>query len=814
VLQDLKFGLKLLWKEKAFTLTALLTLALCIGANTAIFTALHAIILDPLPFPESERLMSVYNIYPGVGVSEYGANGVPDYLDRKQMTDVFESVALIGVSGYDVGLGGSAQRIEGEYVTPSYFRVLRVQPSLGRAFTEEEAVLGKEKVAVLSYGLWKDMFARDRNVLGRDVRLSGQLYRILGVMPEGFGAVGHDARLWVPFAFTPRQTTDDARHNNNWGMIARLKPGVTRAYAQQRIDALNKRNIERFPQYRKLLEQAGFATRVVGLKDELVHSVRPTLYLLQAAVGLVLLIGCVNVANLMLVRSNIRLKELAIRFSLGAGRWRVGRQLLTESLSLAVLGGLLGLGVGLAGIRLLSYLGAGDLPRGAAISLSGPVLAFGMIVAVGTGLVFGSVPVVNVLRRDLNEILRQTGRTGTAERHAMWTRSALVVCQVSLAFVLLIGSSLLTLSFARVLSVSPGFQPGHVLTAQLSLPRARYGDYGDDGRARPFLARLMESLRAIPGVRHAGFTTFLPFGGDHNASVIKIEGYTPAPGENPPVPAFNNIDSGYLPAIGIPVLRGRNFRESDGPDSPRVVIIDQFLAKRYWPKGDPLGAKIRRGIEKDSPICTIVGVAGSVKTGDLAEQNPVGQAYFPYPQASTRVMHLVLRTDRDDPQVLAAVRREIQRADPELPLFDIRTMPERLSASVAGRRAAMILCLAFAGLALALAAIGIYGVLAYTVAQRTRELGIRAALGATARDVLAMVTGHGLKLAGLGLVIGLAGALAVTRLMTAMLYEVRPTDPGIYLLVAAAVLAVAVVATLVPALRALRIRPAEALHYE
>ena len=809
MLQDLRFGLKLLWKEKAFTITALLTLALCIGANTAIFTVLNTVILEPLAFPESGRLVTMYNIYPGVGVNDRGANAAPDYPDRRQLTDAFESVAMIGSNGYDVGSEGAPMRIEGQAVTPSYFQVLRVWPAMGRVFTEEETTIGKHRVAILSDGLWKEMFARDRNILGKDIRLSGVEFRIVGVMPERFKPLSRESKIWVPLALPPRQFTDDARHSNNWGMIARLKPRVTVAYAQQRIDDLNRRNMDRVPAFRKLLESARFATRVVSLKDELVRDVRPTLYLLQAAVSFVLLIGCVNVANLMLVRSNIRMKEMAIRFSLGAGRGRLGRQLLTESLALALLGGMLGTASGFTGVRLLALLGARDLPRGGDIRIDGAVLAFSTAVAVLTGLIFGSVPVLHLFRRDLNDVFRQTERTGTSERRAIWTRSALVVCQVSLAFVLLIGAGLLTLSFSRLLSVDPGFKPEHILTARLSLPVARY----DDARVRTFEGSLLEALRGLPGVRNAAITSYLPFSNSNNSSVVMIEGRTLAPGENPPVPGWNHVDAGYFQALGIPLLRGRAFTESDGPDAPRVAVIDQYMARKYWPKGDAIGAGVRRGIG-GPPLITIVGIVGSVKQGDLAEQNPVGQIYFHYKQFTPRQMHLVVKSDRDDPQLTAAIRGALRNADPELPLFDVKTMPERISSSMTSRRAAMIMCLVFAAMALALAAIGIYGVLAYTVTQRTREFGIRVALGAGAGDVLGMVVSQGVKLAGIGLVFGIAAAAALTQLMTRMLFSVKPGDPAVFVVVAVALMAVALAASLVPSLRAVRIRPAVALRYE
>lgn len=814
MLQDFRFGLKLLWKEKAFTITALLTLALCIGANTAIFTVLHAVILNPLPFPEPERLVTLYNIYPGVGVTDRGSNGVPDYFDRKQMTDVFDSVAATNSAGFDVGAEGTPVRMDAQTVTPSYFRVLRAPAMLGRTFTEDEAVFQKDKFAVLSYGLWKDMFARDATVLGKDIRLSGIPYRIVGVMPEGFSDPGSEPRIWVPLSFEPKQTTDDARHNNSWGMIARLRPGVNLINARQRIDALNKFQIER-SKLRKLLEAARFGTVVLGLRDLMVRDVRPTLYLLQAAVGFVLLIGCVNVANLMLVRSNIRMKELAIRFSLGAGRWRLGAQLLTESVTLAAIGGLLGVLTGYAGVRLLSYLGTKDLPRGAAIQMDANALIFSAAVAILTGLAFGSVPVYHLFRRDLNAVFRSNERTGTTEKRALWTRSALVVCQVSLAFVLLIGAGLLTLSFVRLLSVNPGFEAHHVQTAQFGLPRSRYAD---DARARNFITGLLSTLRSIPGVAHVGAASILPFSGDDSNGAITIVGYNLAPGELPPVPGQNDVNGGYFPAMGIPLLQGRTFIEGDGADAPKVAVIDQFLAKKYWPKGNAIGAQVRQGIDIKGGVFTIVGIVGSVKAGDLAEQNPIGEIYFDYRQDVSRTMHLVVKSAaksaNGDPQVTQAIRSALLAADAELPLFDVKTMEERVSSSMRQRRAAMLICLIFAALALTLSAIGIYGVLAYSVTQRTREFGIRMALGAAAGDVVGMVIFQGVKLAAIGLAIGLAGAFALTRLMSGMLYDVKPTDPGIFLLVAGALMAVAFVASLIPSVRALRIPPATALRYE
>jgi putative ABC transport system permease protein len=809
MLQDIKYGLKLLWKHKAFTLAALTTLGLCIGANSAVFTILNTVVLRDLPFPEADRLVTMYNLYPGLGVADRGANSVPDYLDRKKFTDMFEEVALFGNRGYDVGAEGSAQRISAEYVTPSYFRVLRTQPLLGRTFTDDEAVQGKDRVAILSEAFWGEMFARDPNVLGRDIRLSGVNHKIVGVMPGSYSVLNTDRKLWVPFALDPDQTKDDARHSDSYGMIARLNRGVALEAARQRIDAYNKAYIET-SSLRSLLESAHYQTKIVGTKALMIRSVKESLYLLQAAVLLVLLIGCVNLANLMLVRTSSRIKELAVRFSLGAGRWRLSRQLLTESITISVLGGLLGIAIAFVCLRLFSYFGADQLPSGTSIEIDGRVLAFTLGMTVLTGLAFGSIPLLHLFKRDLMEVFRGNERMGTAGRQALSLRAALVVSQVSLAFVVLIASGLLTRSFMRLLAVDPGFRTEKIVTAQFSLPSNRYRE---DAQKRNFVESMLAKMRSIPGVKSSGITTYLPFSGKYNGSGIEIEGRQKAPGDTPPVPAINTIDSGYLPAMGIPILAGRNFAEGDGPDSLHVVMVDQFMAHKYWPKGDAIGAKIH---DMDSPKdnFTVIGIVGNVKTSDLAEQNPVGQLYFHYKQKAPDNMHIVIRGETDGIMLTSAMRRELSQTDPELSLYDTKAMPERMSQSLLNRQAAMVLCLVFAGLALLLSAIGIYGVLAYSVTQRTREIGIRMALGAETRDVLRLILGQGVKVTMIGLALGGVGAFFLTRAMSALLYEVKPHDPLVFLLTGGLLTAVALIASLIPSLRAVWIQPSEALRQE
>jgi predicted permease len=810
MIQDLRFGLKLLWKEKGFTLTALATLALCIGANTAIFTVLHAVLLAPLPFANPNRLVTIGNIYPGAGITKSVQVSIPDYYDRRKLTDVFESVALRTKAGYDVGSDGTPVRMDAEQVTPTYFDVLRVSPMMGRAFIDDDAVFTKNQFVILSYGMWRDMFARDQQILGKELRLSGTPHRIVGVMPEGFTSPGSQARFWVPLTWQPRQATEDARHSNNWDMIARLKPGTTIAVAQQRIDAVNRYNTEH-SKLRKLLENARFGSIVVGMKEDMTATVKPMLLLLECAVAFVLLIGCVNVANLMLVRSNVRMKELAIRHSLGAGRMRLAMQLLIESLALALLGGTIGVFTGLGGVRLLTAMGADALPRGETIDMNPTVLAFSAAIAVLTGLIFGSAPVYHLIRQDLNSVFRSNERTGTTEKRALWTRSALVVCQVSLAFVLLIGAGLLALSFSRLLDVNPGFTPQNVQTAQISVPRSRYPQ---DPQARDFETRVLAQIRAIPGVADIGMNNTLPFTNNTNDGVVQVEGYALASGELPPVPYWNTVDSGYFPALKIPLISGRVFTEADNTDAPKVVVIDEYLAKKYWAGRNPIGGKIRRGVDSNEPEFTVIGVVANVQNLDLGDQSRMGQLYFDYRQNLQRNIHFVVRTMPGDTHAIAAVRDVLHQADREMALFDVKTMPERISASLRDRRAAMVICLVFAGLALTLSAIGIYGVLAYTVTQRTREFGIRIALGAGVRDVAGMVLRQGLTLAAIGLGIGTVGALALTRLMQTLLFGVKPTDPLVFAAVAALLLGIAMLASLIPSLRVTRIRPSTALRYE
>jgi predicted permease len=811
--RDLRHAAWLLVQQPGFTLVALLTLALAIGANTAIFSVVRGVLLKPLPFPEPDRLVLLYNSYPGVGV-EFGANGVPDYLDRREETAVFSGVALIANDSYNLGAEGSPERVGGIRVTPSFFPVMGTPPALGRAFTEEDATLGNESRAILTWDLWRRLYGGDPGALGGEIRVNGEPYEIVGVMPEGFRFLNRDVELLAPFAFTEEQKSDDARHSNFALMVARLAPGVGVPRAQAQIDDLNRRNAERFPQYVELLESVNFHTVVTDLHGKMVEDVRPALLLLQVGVAVVLLIGCVNVANLLLVRANGRMKELAVRLALGAGRRRLARQLLTESVLLGVVGGLGGLLVGAAGVRLFSRLGLERLPRGGEVEIDGAVLAFTLAVAVGTGLLFGLLPVAKVLRTDLNDVFRQSGRTGSAGRGAALTRAGLVALQVALAFVLLIAAGLTLASFLEVLAIRPGFEPDRVLTARLALPDERYRE---DADVRAFASRLLPAIDSLPGVEAAALTSFLPFGGDSNASVISIEGRTLAPGEKPPVPHFSSVDPRYFRALGIPLLRGRSFDQGDGAEATPVAVVDRDLAERYWPGEDPIGRRILRGLPEepnDSPWYTVVGVVGAIKTAGLAEPDTVGTVYFSAQQLPARGLALVVKGAIPEERLVAAVRGEVLRIDPELPLFDVKSMGTRVAESLADRRAPTVLLAVFAAVALLLSAIGVYGVLAYAVRERTREIGIRVALGARREQVLRQVLGHGARIVLVGLAVGLAFAVAVTRAMASQLYGIGPTDPRVFTAVALTLAAAALAACLVPSLRATRVDPNHALRYE
>jgi predicted permease len=831
MISDIRVGLRLLWRDKAFTLTAALTLALCIGANTALFSVVHNVLLRPLPVPESDRIVLMGNAYPGAGAGAAvgSSSGVPDYYDRLRETDVYEEQALYNGANQSVDQNGTPVRVRVTRATPSFFRVLRIAPALGRTFVDADGEIGNERKAILSYALWQSQFGGDPGAVGKDIRIDGQTFTVIGVMPKGFYFLNPNVMLWRPLAFTPQQKSDEQRHSNNFQNIARLKPGARIEVARQQIDALNARNLEKFPSLKPLLINAGFHTTVDLLQDTLVRDVKATLYLMWGGALFVLLIGCVNVANLVLVRSRVRLKELATRLALGAGKWRIARQLVTESVILTMISAAAGLAVGYGALRLLGAVNIQDLPRGEEIRLDGVVVAYTIVVSAVIGLVLGLIPVANVLPANLTVVLREEGRSGTAGRGARVLRRTLVVAQVAFAFVLLVGAGLLFASFRRVLAVQPGFNPDGVLTASVSLPRARYANAQ---ALIGFTHGALERIRVLPGVTAAGATDTIPFGGNNSDSVILAEGYQMQPGESVISPSAVDITPGYFEAIGARLVRGRFYDQRDAavaetttasfgqPDRRRSIIVDETLAKRFWPGQDPVGRRMYKpndikdlmAITERTQFYTVVGVVGDIKLHDLTEgAKSVGAYFFPMDQDGSSSMTFAIKTAGDPLSLTSAVRGVLNGLDRELPVFDIQTMDARVEKSLVSRKSPVLLSLSFGAVALCLSAIGIYGVLAYLVTQRRREIGIRIALGSSARAIFELVLREGLLLIAGGFVLGAIGAVALRRSLESQLFGVSSADPVVLVAVTAILAAVALVACALPARRATRIDPIVAL---
>ena len=816
LLHDFRFGLRLLWRDRGFALTTMLTLAVCIGANTTIFAVVNSVLLRPLPVREPERLVLIHNSYPRAGV-ERASNGVPDYFDRLREVDALDEQALYGLRGMTTGVNGNPQRILGMLARPSLLRMLGVQPLRGRIFTEEEGELGKNRRVILTYALWQQLYAGQDSAVGAELRLNGEAYTIVGVLPPEFQFVDSYVRVWVPLAFTPEEKSDDSRHSNNWSMIGRLRPGATIANVRQQLDALNARNMERFPQFREILTNAGFHTAAVSFQEDLVRGVRRTLFLLWGGVLCVLLIGAVNITNLVLVRSSGRMKELATRHALGAGLSVLTRQLLTETVLMTAIGGALGLALGYWGLSLLSSLGLEDMPRGAEVRIDPSVVLFTSGLALLVGLLVGLAPVISIRHMNLNQAFREESRGGTSGRGSRLVRRALVASQVAFAFILLAGAALLLTSFQRVLAIDPGFTPEGVLTARVSPPAARYPD---DAALRSFSGRLLERLRAMPGVQAAGLTSHVPFGEDFSDSVILAEGYQMKPGESLISPYQLSVSPGYFESMGIGAVEGRLFADSDTGSPTRVVIVDQKLARRFWGQSSPIGRRMYQPNSAEDLIkpganarwYTIVGVVPEIRlAGYVAADERVGAYYFPLAQAPRRTLTLTIKTAGDPAAVTAIVRRELSSIDPELPLFRVMTMGEVMRQTLVDRRTPMVLALVFAGVALFLASIGIYGVLAYQVSQRRREIAIRLALGSNTSGIFKLVLGEGLALLAVGLAGGGAGAYALRRTLQSQLYGVDAADPTVLLAVTTLLFIVVTIACTVPARRAARIDPIAAL---
>ncbi len=818
LLLDLKYGLRSLWRDKGFALTVLLTFAVCIAANTALFAIVDCVIFRPLPVADANSILLMSNEYPKAGSSggENASSG--DYYDRLKEVTVFDSQALFRERDQTMELNGSPQQVRGMIVTPSWFTLLRVAPVLGRPFTEQEGEIGREHEIILSHGLWQQLFGGDKSAIGRDLRISGQPYRIVGVMPPNFNFVDPDIRLWLPAAFTAEEKT--VHHSNSWYNIGRLKPGATREQVQAQINALNNENLERMPQFKEILINAGFHTRVKPLQDLLTAGVQSTLYLLWGGALVVLLIGGLNIANLALTRLAMRRKEMATRIALGAGRWSLMRQLILENLGLALLGGISGIALGAGLLRGLNSIGLEHFPRANEVHMDATVLLVSLALALVAGFFVGLFPIASVSTIRINDALHEDSRTGTTGKKTQTVRQLLVAAQIGFAFALLVGAALFLASFRLLLQVSPGFQPNGVLTASVALPNAKYA--GPEAR-RKFMDRALPAVRSIPGVALAGATETIPLSGDNSDSVILAEGYQMKPGESLISPLNISVTPGYFEVMGIPIVQGRSFAESDDQQKPRVVIVDQRLAQHFWPNANPVGRRMYQPedpsdllkIDEHTTWLTVIGVARTLRYQNLDDTGAAfGAYYFPTTQHPVRVFTFALKSTADPGSTIRALRAEISRIDPDLAIFDVHLMSERIDLSLSSRRTSMLLANAFGAVALFLAMLGIYGVLAYLVAQRTREIGIRVALGGTPATILRLVLREGLQLVAVGLVLGLIAAASLQKALASQIYGLRPLDPVVLLSVMAVLAAVALAACAIPARRAMQVDPMVALRSE
>jgi putative ABC transport system permease protein len=797
--QDARYGLRMLLKKPGFTLTAVITLALGIGATSTIFSFVNGILLRPLPYLDSERLVLLDEIAARQGNASMGVSP-PNFLDWREQNRVFTGVAAFDDGGYSLTGNGEPERLPGAGISYNTFEILGVAPILGRTFTAEEDRPGNDLVVILGHGLWERLFGAKPEVIGQKVTLNNRSRTVIGVMPPDF-KFPEVADLWVPLAIDTSQWT---RNDHGWSAVARLKPGVTLEQAQSGITAVARRIEEQNP-----VTNEGMGVNLIPLREGLAGDYRKALLILMGVVGLVLLIACANVANLVLARASARAKEVAIRTALGAGRWRVFRQLLTESVVLGLMGGSLGCGLAFWGLDLLLAAIPIDLPFWMKFNLDGRVLGFTAGVTLLTGLVFGAAPALQTSKVDLNEALKEVGRSASgASRHRMLR--SLVVAEVALSLVLLIGAGLMMRSFMRLQHTNPGLNPRNLLTLRVNLPGVKYNT---PEKRQIFYKELLERVSALPGVQAAGAVSRLPLGGVNWGRSLTVEGFPVLPVGQAPAVNHCVITPKYFRAMGIPILIGRDFTDADARDPMKVTIIDERLAREYWPNESPIGKRVRFGPPEDNePWHTIVGVVGAVKheSLNLTRRKTV---YLPHAEIAINGMALAVRAA--NPEKLApAIRGQVKAMDPDLPIIDVRTMTEVISRSVWQPRLYAILFGVFAAVALALASVGVYGVMAYSVSERTREIGLRVALGARRRDVLKLVFARGLALTLIGAGIGLGAALALTRLMQSMLFEVSATDPLTFAGLAALLSLVATLACYLPARRATKVDPMIALRCE
>ena len=799
--QDVRCGFRMLRKNAGFTLIAVLTLALGIGANTAIFSVIHAVLLMPLPYDHPERIMVLLESNPGRGFPQFSVSP-PNYMDWRNTTTSFESMSSIVRAAFNFTSGSEPERLNGARVSASFFSVLGAKPSLGRTFLPEDDVEGRASVVVLSSGLWTRHFGGDPEIIGKSLTLDSHSYRVIGVVQSDF-QFPRGVELWLPSEFTKDDLGPGARGAHYLRVVARLKPGVNLQQAQAEMEALSKRLAQQYPR-----TNSGWSARVVSLTESTVGDLRPSLWILFAAVGFLLLIACANVANLLLARASARQKEFAIRYSLGAGRLRIGRQLLTESVVLSAVAAAFGLLLAQWSAHALRALPPSNLPRAAGIHLDVTVLGFTAGIAVLTGLIFGLAPTLQISRATPSDTLKESGRASSIGRHGV--RSALVVLETTLALVLLVGSGLLLKSFLRLQAVDLGFQPKNILTGDVALPRSKYETRDQQIQ---FYQRVFDRMQSLEGVKQFALASGNPILGSNYSFAFATKDLQALSPADQPSAGYYIVSPNYFETLGIPLLVGRKFTSADSANAPRVAIISHMLARRFFHDRNPIGQQIMVGAGAGTVWREIVGVVGDIKDENPGEEGSMS-IYEPYTQMAWDGMTLFLRADGDASHMASMMRSAVMTVDKDQPVAEVATGDELMSRAIAQPQLRTLLLGLFAGLALVLASLGIYGVMSNTVAQRTHEIGVRMALGAGQRNVLQMVLSHGVRLTFLGIALGTGAALALTGLMKRLLFQVKATDPATFALVTIFLFLVASLASYIPARRATRVDPVIALRYE
>ena len=809
-MNDLKFAFRQLIKNPGFTAVALLTLAVCLGANLTIFAVIDTVLLRPLPFPDPERLVIMFNSYPKMDQDRADSSFL-NYYSRRDGVAAFSHVAASLDTTAVVGEAGSTELTDVLRISSDFFDTLGVLPVLGRSFTEEEMTYQTDGVVILTEEYWRQKFNSDPGVLGRTIRMDGLSKTVVGVLPPGFQFLSSKARVFHPLSSDRDERGIGNLHSPHVELIARLRPGAALAQAQSQIDAHNAVMGRGFP-YPDIVAKSGFHTVVRPLHADHVASIRPTILLMQAGVLFLLLIGAVNLVNLLLIRASGRAKEMSIRQSLGASRRHVVRQVLVETVLLALTGGVLGLAVGAGGIRLLAVFGVDQLPLGAQIVLDGRLAIVALLGALLTGIVVG-VPIAWFNLRDhLAEALQSESRSGTITRAAQRLRHGFVVSQIALAFVMLAGAGLLALSLKRVMAISPGFRPDHILVGRIALPWKSYQDW------RPrvaFTDRLLEESTHLPGVVAAGVVTDVPVNGSHDCDTMSVDGYQPKAGAPAILHHTYWVAGDYFSAMGIPLRAGRFLENADSHREIQSCVVDEDFARTYWPQGNAIGQRVFRGIKADGDEAfTVVGVVAAVKQSDLTDARLGRAIYFPYRYQAANKIFIVTRTSFPPESLGQALQKTVRKIDPELPVYDLRSMEMRIADSLVARRSPALLTGIFATVALLLAAVGTYGVLSYAVAQRRREIGVRMALGALPRDIGGQFLALGLRLLAAGTILGAIGAWAAGRIMQGVLFSV-PAFPVAMLAGTCVIMTtVSLLACWLPARRAARVDPMEALRYE